>query len=1496
MQPSMNSSRAGMPYVVSLNFWSPIQLVCGVDYLTIYDGPDMTSPVIAKLCGNIWMDNTPTLYSSGPVMTAVFSTLATTPGSFGFTAGWTSVTPCNVCLSSGRGTCNNANCACKDGYTGIVCERETSDSKEFTPRSQHSMAYDESKDLVYVTGGTSFHALYIWDILTYTFSTNKWNKITIDPMNRSPPARYGHFSFVYKGELYIFGGVTLIGALADLWKFDGKRWTQLQPTNSDRVPSSRTGASCALITINNSTRLAVFGGYNAAGEATRELHFYDLALEQWTKTDHQNSVGLAGATAVYHRVTGSIYFFGGMVNRTTRNVVTYQYFIAQDLWYALAPRVDPLTATPVPPYIGNGQQTITQTQPTRMATNGTSEDEDEDSGSDAVNTTAFLPPVMYDPFSGVWSPAGLMGDDMVVMYGGMRPFGPGINSRDYTCFVRNMVIYDLSCQKWTSFNMADLTGVVKPRVNHTMILRPPGSAGGNKTSWTMYIFGGFDGWEHSDVIAVPLNVTAPLPSEVNSCRALRWCSYYNDCRDCNPNYCSYVGGLCLFDTDKAKDNSASGTGSSGSTSTPTSHYLLGGSSDVPRVGTLQDLIRLRPSIKSGVVKSDQCPFRTTLTMGSSYTKTIESGQELTFKIYIDAQDLDIQYEIKTLPSDPLKFKSLNVWEGYMNMFWRASHGVTDNSWDGSSWTSSPVPSDIPSNYTYIDQPVINPSGYMNVSELMNRWDKYSGLDASPSASALRVTTNSRVYFASGDPRRFSGYYVFSLTNPNPTALSFTLLVTLLDHPTDTGEVEKSNFNLATLGFFMLGFILIVLLLIVLGRKIRRWIESREEERAAVELRMLEEEEAEAEAEEERRRRMNGEEGGGGIGSMSGDGLESRKPMYRVVVGIQDLTSDVMEGLALLGPGLRYRGGKRGARYDQLKSGHGKDSTVNQGSLNHHPSNETICPPSINRSQQAQQQEPNKIQDPTLEGRQGQTRLDYIQDLGAGPSNTYRGGAGTAGAEVLLNPLANSGTDSSSALSAEVDWDERPRGAHGRDQWSTSAATIYGDGSRRMDGSRPRDGSNEMIPQFENGLLKQEQRRNPVLVQPISIEPVPFHGGLVPRTRRHYRRYARTLRRRVSFQERERRQLQQQQEQQQQEQQGEVGGGVGTGRRTFSLRFSKTSLDRRPTRESAAARRSMSGGSKKQVRNKSSSGSLVQIRRTASRMTQRTTGQSRTESFSSAKRVGDQNELQSPKLRSLPIQTQDRIGKDASALQRRLTSLSTRRRNPGSSEIELCAFEGSEDGQGNGPEVAISISDSDSSGIMLGNEVRIEDSTAMAATPLSFPLSSSSSSPSPYSRLPGSGTKPKAAEKKKIRMRGRLEYEPGPLLAMNVLIVFPGDSGTRPVMQQSDVDMVSSSSLSSLSSLQGSGQQPVPAQYQQQQADDEKRLPPMAVGTMFVPDPVRWWAYKAKQQAERRKMEREMKRQIQQQQLELQAQQLERERRQRQGKGRRQESGLRGHKP
>ncbi|KAF9958707.1 hypothetical protein BGZ72_011074 [Mortierella alpina] len=1374
--PAIASVTGSAPYIVELKFWTPIQLVCGIDYLTIYDGPDTTSPVIAQLCGNIWMDNLPVLYSSGSTMTAVFSTQARTPGSFGFKAGWISVLPCNICSGNGRGTCNANACSCNSRYTGSVCQTETAGSKDFTPRSQHAMAYDANKDMVYITGGTNFEMpfLALTDVITYSFGelnapNNKWNKLNLSSKKKAPSARLGHYSFMYNNDLYIYGGVSSYSGMADVWKFSisNKQWQEQPAANSDLLPEGRRGAACVFISTGNYTgRLYVFGGMNSAGETMRQLSYFDVNTSRWSKVDHQNSVGLTGATATYHHATDSIYFFGGMINQTMRNVIPYQYFIQQDLWHALPPKFDPLTSTPVPsPY--NDESSLAPRPLNSSYSNSNEPDSEDGSSSDgrgAQYSTGqqYLPPVMYDPMSAVWAPAEVVGDDLVIMFGGMRPFGLGSNVRDQSCYARTVSLYDLSCQNWTSYDVTEAAGgAIKTRVNHTMVVRPPSASGGSRTAWTAYIFGGFDGAHRSDVLNITLNLTPMAAADVNNCRALRWCNMHDDCQNCNPTYCSYVNGLCLFDTEKAKVFSAPA-------SAPM--YLLGEAADVPKSGTVQDLVRQRPELQSQVLSSlDTCPARIGVDIGTVHEHEIKPGQEMTFKTYIDAQDHDILFEIRTTPPTlSLQFSSLNVWEGYMNMYWRATHGLTDDSWDGVSGTSSPIPSDIPqlspgqNGTTPPDGPVITVAGILNTSELMNRWTKYAGLDGSPSSSALRETVSTTdLLFLAGDPRRFSGYYVYSLKNPNSETMSFTLMITLVNHSVADDDSGRSKFDLATLGFVMVGFIVGVLLLVLVGRKIRKMLEEREQvRRAAAELRMFQEEE-----EEEERRRQEAM----ATTSLDRGSLKDMKPMYRVVVGVQDQRDWDLLGAPMLGlqPNtLRHRSVRHSApmTMSTAVAAAAAAASMEVPKRTTMPAAAVLTPPTITTTPatvwESTSTLPRSWSDPLeirviddQEDKRSSTgrSSDVIRDLGSMPSTSRLGRSKTVRAsstERSLSSLQRTWSLSSLSRSSSV---KRFLGPMTRTVSEEEKEGLAGSGSSQMStedesnsgfvgvigtsghqaNAVENDHDHEVIElgtlaHITDGEMQALPRvcehRNPIRVQPISIEPLPFHGGLVPRTRRHLMRYQRTLQRQSSRVGSPRSSFG-----------GSVGpqrkGGVGVGR------------------ESGTAR-----------------GSLHTARTAASRLTLLTGG-------------------------------------------------------------------------GNGRAGG-------------GRGRRLSKETGLPGV--------------------GNGESPGGDEdsRRRIQMTERAaqeqEYEPGPLLAVNVLIIFPGDAGTRRVLKAGKEDKDKDKE-------EEDGRSPVPVAGDEDRdetlaRDDrgedeggEERLPPMAIGTVIVPDPVRWWAYKARQQVDRRRFEREMRR-------------------------------------
>ncbi|KAF9962336.1 Multiple epidermal growth factor-like domains protein 8 [Mortierella alpina] len=1357
--------------------------------------------------------------------------------------------------------------------------------KEFVARSQHAMAYDAAKDLVYIMGGTSLKDSMFWDMLSYHFGTNKWSKIEAGP-KRPPGPRYGHFAFVHNSDVYVYGGISSIGGAADLWRFNvtGRVWDPLQAINQEKRPVGRAGSSCVVVTTNNSTKLYVFGGLDSKGVMYRDLNYYDIGQAMWRKSDHQNSVGLAGATAVYHKATDSIYYFGGMVNPTTRNVLTYQYRVSQDLWYALAPRVDPFTTQPAPYWSSSHFE---PSSPLNSTDDDDGDDTPLDEGQDrdaeiSQNTTSeYLPPVMYDQITAVWSPAALMGDDAVVMYGGMRPYGPGLNKQDQSCFVKGFSIFDLSCQTWTTYETPELSAMPRGRANHTMIMRPPGAAGGSNTAWTAYIFGGFDGVDHADVVTVALNISAIIPETVNNCRALRWCSLYDDCPNCNLSYCSYVSGLCLFDTDKAKESA----------------HLLGTAMDIPKTGTVQDLMRQRPELQK-VQSIEGCPERESLILGNPFGSTLDPDQEKSFIIYIDAHDLNIRFEVRTYPSMMLNFKTLNVWEGFMNMYWRADHGLTDGSWDGSSWTSAPRPSDIPNPWddgVYVgDGPVISPAGFLNTSELMNRWTKYSGLDASVRTSALRRNT-SYIYFPANDPRRFSGYYVFSLTNPNPTPISYSLTVTLMDHPTPVDKAKSTPFNMATLAFFMLGFVLAIALLVFMARKIRQLVEDRDAAHRAAEMQMLEEDD------EGRDRHGRGNGSRMNLNGVDGS-LLLKRPMYRVVIGVQDMGR---HALGTSGSQLR----QRIVRKDGPAPAPSRENGMTHGaSQSFDKEVATTADTSIDPTQP---KEGAAVVGPFEAGtKHSRVRSDYIRDIGSAPLILPESVDAMADTDSLQLNRSFSMGDSRQSTPPVRDYEtetalgalsrrsvqsvtrhggEKTQADTGKAKKSTTTTTAQDGGGnglhrgwslkslgRSASLKRLQSHSSRISPEERKGLtsldvpeenesthsrnssrcydseqemvdlsrltaqtdllqVRQEEleryrrqaeeeeeaalnfcRRNPIKVQPISVEPLPFQTGLVPRTMAHLKRYQRSLARQQRRQElQQRRQELQQQQLEQGPNEGlrsstSIHGGTGAalpsessesrgGNSNVGSVRSTRSSRLRPALGHSSSSSSTTAAQRtplRQVRAVRSQGSLHELHKKASRMTLRTNGEV-------VPKSAVESHTQSEPWR-------DGMEEDLEA------------------GIELRQLVGSK-----------SLVDRQQQ-----QQKQQEQQEQQQQQERSEQLQAS------------------AMKRKPIKMRGRQEYEPGPLLAMNILIVFPGDAGSRKVRQQGEAWKVGATS-EGVTTEEAEDQRTRSAMMASDDTlyNTEKRLPPMAIGTVFVPDPVRWWAYKAKQQLDRRRFERQMRRRM-----------------------------------
>ena len=93
---------------------------------------------------------------------------------------------------------------------------------------------------------------------------------------------------MYNDELYIYGGRSIIGALADIWRFDGKTWLPQPASNPERLPAGRIGSANVVVTSNNNTKLYVFGGLTSCGATSRELNVYDLGTFGIIDTEHMS--------------------------------------------------------------------------------------------------------------------------------------------------------------------------------------------------------------------------------------------------------------------------------------------------------------------------------------------------------------------------------------------------------------------------------------------------------------------------------------------------------------------------------------------------------------------------------------------------------------------------------------------------------------------------------------------------------------------------------------------------------------------------------------------------------------------------------------------------------------------------------------------------------------------------------------------------------------------------------------------------------------------------------------------------------------------------------------------------------------------------------------------------------------------------------------------------------------------------------------------------------
>ena len=462
---------------------------CSYDYLFVYDGPSMNSPIIAALSGDV-VPTRPLTALSGQMLIFLYSD--TNYVLEGFHARYTVQDPCgSKCSGHGRcthnrcacdegwaglecdqvacpsnctdpqGTCNamSRRCICKDGWAGAACDKPTENNqwhsivpsgvptyqqeRTFKPRMRHTAVYDQGRDAVYIFGGISF-GQYFSDLLEFNFTTRVFSAAG---NGLSPAPRYAHTAVMHSdGLMYVYGGTTQNGTVGDLWTWNPstRAWSLIHATPgcSTRAISNCTSIHPPRIAGHTATLVDDTSFFVIGGRATEEkmfhdaVHIFQFSSQSWETHTYSKEVfaQVAGHTTVYHSNTRSLLVFGGFRPFHAR------YSERDDDVYRLS--VDSMHVTRIPPLPG-------ARQPAKLA----------------------------------FHSANMLGDDRMVVFGGNQH----VHFKDESCYNPRLHVYDVSCNTWTH---VDTDEKHVARYAHAAAAR----------RGAIYVFGGFDGVTRDDAI------------------------------------------------------------------------------------------------------------------------------------------------------------------------------------------------------------------------------------------------------------------------------------------------------------------------------------------------------------------------------------------------------------------------------------------------------------------------------------------------------------------------------------------------------------------------------------------------------------------------------------------------------------------------------------------------------------------------------------------------------------------------------------------------------------------------------------------------------------------------------------------------------------------------------------------------------------------------------------------------------------------------------------
>ena len=152
-------------------------------------------------------------------------------------------------------------------------------------RDDHSVSHDG--DDLYLFGGF-VNGVRHNDLYKLNFATNEWTLLSehreVEDSEKTthPCPRSGQAIGAQNGKVYVFGGRNDYNEmLDDTWEFDiaSKRWTLIE---SDNHP---IGRSCHTLTVDNASRMILFGGIVDITKEINELHQFNFSKRDWEDID-----------------------------------------------------------------------------------------------------------------------------------------------------------------------------------------------------------------------------------------------------------------------------------------------------------------------------------------------------------------------------------------------------------------------------------------------------------------------------------------------------------------------------------------------------------------------------------------------------------------------------------------------------------------------------------------------------------------------------------------------------------------------------------------------------------------------------------------------------------------------------------------------------------------------------------------------------------------------------------------------------------------------------------------------------------------------------------------------------------------------------------------------------------------------------------------------------------------------------------------------------------